>query len=98
MKKLLVLSILFFTGVSSAFAEGAMTISVPDAVNSRIFSTQGARPLDDLERTRYTNEALMQMEAKNNPQTKNEQPVNNKTEDSEEKDKGGFFKGFRVIW
>lgn len=98
MKKILFLSFITICICPSVFAEGALNISVPDAVNSRIFSTQGTRPLDNLERTHYTNNALMQLENKQKIKNENENkdtqvvPVREKTTIK------NLFKGFRVIW
>lgn len=52
---LFAISCISFSSISVAQGE----MNLPAEINSRIFSTQGAQPLDNLERTRYTNLSLI---------------------------------------
>jgi lipoprotein len=90
---LFAISCISFSSISVAQGE----MNLPAEINSRIFSTQGAQPLDNLERTRYTNQAIMQMDSSQRPlinkdtDNKDNIPVQNSK-------KKGLFEGFRVIW
>ena len=95
MKKFILSLITILLCYTPVFAEGA--VNVHSAIDSRIFSTQGAQPFETLERTNYTNSAIMNLEDKSSPRPeiqKNENII------PEEEPKGlkGLFKGFRVIW
>ncbi len=94
-KKIILSLITILLSCAPAFAEGA--INAQSVIDSRIFSTQGAQPFETLERTNYTNSAIMNLEDKSSPRPeiqKNENII------PEEEPKGlkGLFKGFRVIW
>lgn len=97
MKKFLLLTISLFLTSNLSFADSYMPL--PDAVNSRMFSTEGARPLVNLERTNYTNKAIMQIEAKQNPRKETEQKNTTQPEPTEPAQKTRFkdlFKGFVI--
>ena len=54
---------LFFTCLClSALADVYMPL--PDAVNARMFSTEGSRPMVNLEKTYYENQAIKKIEQK----------------------------------
>lgn len=98
MKKVLFITVLFLTS-NLALADGYMPL--PDAVNSRMFSTEGSRPLVNLERTQFTNKAIMQIEAKQNPrkETEQNQESDTDTQTLEPQKKSKFkdlFKGFVI--
>lgn len=92
--------IAIITLLSSNLVLAQNSMNIPEAVNSRIFSTNGAQPLDSLERSNYTNRAIMQIENKNKNINKssdrNEVQIYNSTDNSAPQK--GLFKGFRVIW
>ena len=95
MKKFFILFLSLFLTGCGAFADSYMPL--PEAVNSRMFSTDGSRPLENLERTYYTNQAIRQIEAKQKPQQQEEQIQ--EIQQPETKKKTGFrdlFKGFVI--
>lgn len=96
MKKLAILSLIMALTACSAFAQGEAVI--PAAINSRIFSTQNASPFDSLERTQYTNRSINQLETKNRTTIQQQIQDNQDITRTEKDEKGGLFKGFRVIW
>ena len=95
MKKFFFLILSIFCTFGFALADNYMPL--PEAVNSRMFSTDGSRPLENLERTYYTNQAIRQIEAKQKPPQNTEeqtQPIQ-----PEPEKKTGFrdlFKGFVI--
>ena len=95
MKKIITI-LLLSTISSTAFAEGAMDVSAQ--INSRIFSTQAAQPMETLERTHFTNSEIMNLEHKQNPLTETEYREQNTIPVQEKVTPKNFFKGFRVIW
>lgn len=97
MKKLVLTTVFIGATILSANADSYMSVS--DSMNARMFSTDSTRPLMNLERTNYTNRAILQIEEKQRPQQKE----NNKKEisNNEPKEKTKFkdlFKGFVVEW
>ena len=93
-----IISIFSFTS-QNCFADSYMTM--PDLMNSRMFSTEGSRPLVNLERTYFNNQEIMKIEAKQNPRKQEEQENNIKQisnsplETTKFKD---YFKNFVVEW
>lgn len=97
MKKILLIIISTFLSGAAVFADSYMPL--PDAVNSRMFSTEGTKPLMNLERTHFTNQAIMQIESKQKPQRETEAKIINDTVEPIEKTKfKDYFKGFVVEW
>lgn len=88
------LNCISFSNIS--FAEGAMNVHTE--INSRIFSTQGAQPLETLERSHYTNQAIMQIENKQKTIIEPVQKDENIVPVQDKKGVKGLFQGFRVIW
>lgn len=96
MKKFITLSLTLLLSALTALADGEAMI--PAAINSRIFSTQNAQPLDTIERSHYTNSSIYQLESKNKSDIQQQIQDKNDISVSDKKKKGGFFEGFRVIW
>lgn len=101
MKKILFFTMILFgfnctSFANLSFAEGAMNVHTE--INSRIFSTQGAQPLETLERSYYTNQAIMQIEHKQKPVSEPLKKEENLVPVQEKKGIKGLFQGFRVIW
>ena len=95
MKNFILLLITILLSTSTVFAEGA--VNFQSAIDSRIYSTQGAQPFDTLERNNYTNTEIMNLESKSNPHPDIQKDANI-VPIHEEKGLKGLFKGFRVIW
>lgn len=95
MKKIITI-LLLSTISTTVYAEGVMDVSAQ--INSRIFSTQAAQPMDTLERTNFTNNAIMHLENKQNPHADIESENQNLLPVQEKVTPKNFFKGFRVIW
>lgn len=95
MKKILSFLFVFSITSSCVFAD-AMT-PIPDFVNSHIFSTDATKPMMNLERSHYTNKAIMQIEEKQRPQKETSAEI--KTDEPVVKEKTKFkdlFKGFVI--
>ena len=90
---------LFFISAQTSFADSYMTM--PDLMNSRMFSTEGSRPLVNLERTYFNNQEIMKIEAKQNPrkQEENKDNIKQVSDVPQEKTKfKDYFKNFVVEW
>lgn len=104
MKKVIIHTVLFsaLILVSSTKVSADTYMTLPDLMNSRMFSTDGARPLMNLERTQYNNSQIMMIEDKNNPRKQQEQEMTAKqVTDSLPQEKTKFrdyFKNFVVEW
>lgn len=96
MKKFIILFLVLLVNSSYVFADSYM--SLPEAVNSRMFSTDGSRPLENLERTYYTNQAIKQIESKQKPVSEIEDNQTDIKQVEENKKKGfrDLFKGFVI--
>ena len=89
----------FFSAIGCSYADSYM--SMPDLMNSRMFSTEGSRPLTNLERTHFENQQIMKIEEKQNPRKKDEQDKNTKeiSDKTQEKTKfKDYFKNFVFEW
>ncbi len=97
MKKIIYISTLtIFFATATAMADSYMPL--PDAVNSRMFSTEGSAPLMNLERNYYTNQAIMKIEEKQTPKREEKIKDTSPRKDTSE-EKSGFkdlFKGFVI--
>lgn len=90
---------IFWATAQSSIADSYMTM--PDLMNSRMFSTDGARPLVNLERSNFNNQEIMKIEAKQNPRKQQEKENNIKEISDQPKEKTKFkdyFKNFVVEW
>ena len=99
MKKFLLIALILIVSVPEVLADSYMPL--PDAVNSRMFSTEGSRPMLNLERTYYDNQAIRKIEEKNSYKNKveqnKEQPVSDIEEEHKTKTKfKDLFKGFVI--
>lgn len=95
MKKNFLFLTIFLISSSCVFADPMQ--SLPDTVNSHIFSTDATKPLMNLERTHYTNKGILQIEEKQKPQK--ETTAELKTIEPAVKEKTKFkdlFKGFVI--
>lgn len=89
----------FLATTTTVFADSYM--SMPDTMNARMFSTQGARPLTNLERTNFDNQQIMRIEEKQNPRKQEEQANKQKNNSDEPQEKTKFkdyFKNFVFEW
>ena len=96
MKKFVLASILLGLTILSANADSYM--SVQDTMNSRMFSTDSTRPLMNLERTNYTNRAILQIEEKQRPKHEDNKKEISNNEPKEKTKFKDLFKGFIVEW
>lgn len=102
-KYLFLIPVFVILGLPSS-AESPAGMNLPSQnINSynKMFSIEETRPLDSLERTHYTNQAIMSIEAKNrNTQTQDSQPTpeNNVEQPTKKRGLRGFFDGFVVEW
>ena len=96
MQKILLTLFLFLICSYPSIADQMM--SLPDTVNSHIFSTDATKPLMNLERTQYTNKAIMQIEDKQKPKKENSADSKKENEPMvKEKTKfKDLFKGFVI--
>ncbi len=98
MKQILTVIILVLCFCMPVMADSYMPL--PDAVNSRMFSTDGSRPLPNLERTYFNNQAIRQIEMKQKQQNQDKEKIEQKnTLPEQENEKNGFknlFKGFVI--
>lgn len=96
MKKFVLTSIFLCLTILTAKADSYL--SAPDTMNSRMFSTDSTRPLVNLERTNYTNKAILQIEEKQRPQKDDEKKEVSNNEIKEKTKFKDLFKGFVVEW
>lgn len=96
MKKFVITSMLLFFTILSANADSYMSVS--DSMNARMFSTDSTKPLMNLERTNYTNKAILQIEEKQRPKKEENKKERSNNEPKEKTKFKDLFKGFVVEW
>ncbi len=96
MKKLVLTTVFIGATILSANADSYM--SAPDTMNARMFSTDSTRPLMNLERTNYTNRAILQIEEKQRPKKEENKKELSNNEPKEKTKFKDLFKGFVVEW
>lgn len=96
MKKLVLTTVFIGATILSANADSYMSVS--DSMNARMFSTDSTRPLMNLERTNYTNRAILQIEEKQRPKKEESKKELSNNEPKEKTKFKDLFKGFVVEW